>query len=241
MENKQSSSSIDSFIEDVSSLLPYPRSRKEEVLEELAVDLQAAIKDSNETDPTSVYGSVREVATNLSKNLDWGTKPAGWWSRALAFLIDAILVVSACFAYLVLGLVVFFGIDIAQLNTWSEFSQIADNFFSNLDVVTALVLAILALIYCLVAVLFYCTYFVVLEMKYSMTIGKKVLGLQVVDVSGIKITWKQSFVRNFTKFPGIVEFLPFDVILGMLQAENGQGEYQRAVDMLAKTLVVKRK
>ncbi len=82
-------------------------------------------------------------------------------------------------------------------------------------------------------------YFMVLEKIWSTTIGKWVFRLRTVDISGIKPSWKQVLIRNFTKFQG--EFLPFDIIIGMMmEKEKGTpGKYQRATDILADTMVVK--
>jgi uncharacterized RDD family membrane protein YckC len=83
-------------------------------------------------------------------------------------------------------------------------------------------------------------YFVVSEKLWATTIGKWIFKLRTVDVSGIKPTWKQVIIRNFTKFQG--EFLPFDIIIGMLmEKEKGTpGRYQRATDILVDTMVVRK-
>ena len=66
------------------------------------------------------------------------------------------------------------------------------------------------------------------------------MGLHVVDRSGVRLTLKQSIIRNFTKLPGIVVVLVFDVILGMLLVEKRQGAHQRATDILADSMVVRK-
>ena len=139
--------------------------------------------------------------------------------------------------YLIFGFVVIFRIDVNQALT---ISSLIDS-LSNLELGVFLILAIVLLLYTFGAALIYSAYFVILEKVYSATIGKKLLGLRAVDRSGIRLTWKQVILRNFTKFPGIAEFLVFDVILGMLKTESGQGEYQRATEILAEAIVIRNK
>jgi uncharacterized RDD family membrane protein YckC len=82
-------------------------------------------------------------------------------------------------------------------------------------------------------------YFIFFERTYSTTPGKRLLGLTVVDESGIKITWTQSFIRNFTKVPFLTSFLPFDFLFGVL-SEKTKGRKQRVLDFVAGTKVVQK-
>ena len=64
----------------------------------------------------------------------------------------------------------------------------------------------------------------------------------MIDQTGIRITWKQSIIRNLTKIPLADEFLLFDVILGMVLDKKQEPEKptkQRAMDILAETVVVR--
>ncbi|MHA2226239.1 MAG: RDD family protein [Candidatus Hodarchaeales archaeon] len=239
MSKNKSSDPISSYIQEIDRLLPYSKEKKIPILKELRQEVQDTLQTDNRA-PNIVYGSPHEVARNLSVSQDWGTTPAGWGIRAFAFIIDTILVASICLAYLIFGLVLIFRIDFTQALMISDLSEAFDILRSDLNLGSFLLLAVVLLFYVLGAVLIYSAYFVVLEKTYSTTIGKIFLGMRVVDVSGIKLTWKQAIVRNFTKLPGIAEFLPFDIILGMLMNERGQGEYQKATDILAETIVVKK-
>jgi uncharacterized RDD family membrane protein YckC len=232
---------LESYIQEIDNWLPYPKKKKNRLLKNLRSEVIEAIQDTGNCDPVIAFGDPYQIAKGLSLSQDWGTKPAGWGIRTLAFMIDAILIASICLAYLILGFVIIFRIDLRQALTISELSEAFDLLRSDLELGSFLILAIVLLLYVLGAALIYSAYFVVLEKSYSITIGKKLLGLRVIDGSGIKLTWKQSIVRNFTKLPGIVEFLIFDIILGMLMMERGQGEYQRATEILAETIVVKSK
>ena len=232
---------LTSYIQKINSWLPYPKEKKFRLLENLKEEVNEAIQDTGNSDPVIAYGDPYQIAKALSLSQDWGTKPAGWGIRIFALLIDLVLVISFCFAYLIFGLIVLLKIDVSQALTISALSEAFDILQSDLDLGSFIILALILLFYALGAALIYSAYFIILEKVYSATIGKKILGLQVVDRSGIRLTWKQVILRNFTKFPGVVEFLVFDVIFGMLKAERGQGEYQRATEILAEAIVVRSK
>lgn len=230
---------VENYIQEIDYWLPYPRKRKARLLENLRAEVLESIQDMENPDPIIAYGDPYQIAKGLGLSQDWGTKPCGWLLRTFAFMIDALLVVSICFAYLFIGFVIIFRIDLKQAFTISELSDAFDIIRSDLELGSFLILAVVLLLYVLGAVLIYSAYFIILEKSFSATVGKKLLGLQAVDRSGIKLTWKQSIVRNFTKLPGIAEFLIFDIILGMLMSERGEGEYQKGTDILAEAIVVK--
>ena len=232
---------LESYIQKIDYWLPYSNKKKEKLLENLRAEVLEAIEDSKNSDPVIAFGDPYRIAKGLSLSQDWGTKPGSWLDRTFAFMIDAILVVGVCLAYLMFGLVFILRIDLNQALTISELSEAFDILRSDLELGLFLLLAAVLLFYALGAVVIYSAYFIILEKSFSVTIGKKLLGLQAVDRSGIKLTWKQAIVRNFTKLPGIAEFLVFDIILGMLMNEKGQGEYQKGTDILAETIVVKNK
>jgi uncharacterized RDD family membrane protein YckC len=237
MSNK--SVKLTSYIEEIDSWLPYPKEKKKQLLENLREEVGEAIQDTGNFNPVIAYGDPYQIAKALSLSQDWGIKPAGWGIRTFAFMIDIILIVGCCLAYLIFGLIVIFRIDLNQALTINTLGEAFDQLRSDLDLGVFLILAILLLFYALGAALIYSAYFVILEKVYSTTIGKRILGLLVVDKSGIRLTWKQVILRNFTKFPGVAEFLVFDIILGMLKTESGQGEYQRATEILAEAIVVR--
>lgn len=231
----------ESYIQEIDNWLPYPKKKKSDLLENLRVEITEAIQDSGNPDPEIAYGDSYQIAKGLSLSQDWGRKPSGWFDRILAFMIDATLIVGFCLIYLISGLVFILRINLKQALTISELSEAFELLQSDLELGLFLLLAIVLLLYALGAAVIYSAYFIILEKLFSTTIGKKVLGLQAVDQSGVKLTWKQSIVRNFTKLPGIAEFLVFDIILGMLMMERGQGKNQKATDILAETIVVKNK
>ncbi|MHA1996178.1 MAG: RDD family protein [Candidatus Hodarchaeales archaeon] len=229
---------IEKYIHDIDEWLPYPQNRKAPLLENLHAEVIEAIHDTQNPDPVIAYGNPYEIAKGLSLSQEWGMQPASWYIRTFAFTIDVFLILSICLAYLLIGFLLLLRINITQALSIKELGEAFEILRSDLEIGSFLVLASLLILYTFGAVVIYSAYFIILEKYHSATIGKKLLGLQAVDISGIKLTWKQSVLRNFTKLPGIVEFLPFDILLGMLMVEKSQKDYQKATDMLTETIVL---
>lgn len=228
MSNNTDSINISKYIGEVSNLLPYSHSEKQPVLDDLQEDLQEALSSDPTIDLFSTFGSPHEVAKNLSKSHDWNTKPAGWLIRILAYFIDFILLLIFAFSSFIIGFAVVLDWLTNIINT------------ERLELTEFLFLFSVIIIIGMLPVIILFLYFVILEKLWATTIGKWIFGLRTVDITGIKPSWKQVLIRNFTKFQG--EFLPFDIIIGMMmEKEKGTpGKYQRASDILADTMVVKR-
>ena len=235
---------IDRYIKEISEFLPYPSSLKSKLLAGLRIDVQSAMEDSKSNNPSLVFGSPRDVARNFTKSQEWGTERAGWWFRILAYLIDIGI----------LGLFMLFytgGGVLAILALFVPFDKISELFKGSwgfdepltlqLDLTLIETIIFLTLLFFLIGstILIVLSYLVALEHYYSTTIGKKLLKLSVVDISGIRITWEQAIIRNLTKIFG--GFLPIDFLLGLiLERKNPQKtRKQRAFDILAETIVVK--
>ncbi len=219
MSKQQILDPIDGYMKEVAFLLPYPEKRKAPVLEELKRDVQDAM-GTEKRPPSVVFGSPVVVAKNLSAAQDWGTKPAGWGARALAFLIDFMLLI---------GFFLIFMISWILLSDF-QFDEIA---FYDIHIPFWFMFIGLPLYGLILG------YFIFFEGIYSTTLGKRLLGLMVVDESGIKITWIQTLTRNITKVPFLSTFLPFDILLGIL-SEKTKGRKQRVLDFVAGTNVVKK-
>ncbi len=87
---------------------------------------------------------------------------------------------------------------------------------------------------CIVFLLIIFAYFVLMEAYVGWTIGKRVLGMRVVDTRGNKIGLSRSLIRNLFR---LVDGLPVLSILGIvLIAFSPRG--QRLGDYVAKTFVV---
>ena len=87
---------------------------------------------------------------------------------------------------------------------------------------------------CLVFLFVIFAYFILMEAYAGWTVGKKALGMKVVDEAGHKIGLKKSIIRNLLR---MVDGLPALNILGMvLIVLSPRG--QRFGDRVAKTFVV---
>jgi uncharacterized RDD family membrane protein YckC len=219
MTNNLIKDPIDGYIKEISDLLPYPPKQKTPVLEELRKDVIDAM-GSEKRPPSVVFGSPKEVAKNISFAQDWGYTNASWLMRISAFVIDLLLTMGV-FGIFAIIRILMSDADVTNWYFWHK--EITFGFLFIVIPVTAFLLS----------------YFMILEKSYSTTIGKRILGLIVVDESGIRITWTQSFIRNFTKVPGLTTFLPFDFLLGLF-SEKTQGRNQRVLDFVAGTNVIKK-
>lgn len=208
---------IDSYIREVSRLLPYEQTKKEALLIELKNDVKDAM-DSDKRPPSVVFGPPRLVAKNLSVSQDWNTNSVGMIKRTLAFLLDYLLIIVVFTIFALLRIIL------------TDFS-LNEIEFQHDTIPLGFLMSTVPMI------IFMFSYFVLSELTFSTTFGKKILNLIVIDESGIKITWQQAIIRNVTKVPFISTFLPFDVLLGVL-SEKTLGDKQRVLDLAAGTLVV---
>ena len=88
---------------------------------------------------------------------------------------------------------------------------------------------------CLVFFFIIFAYLILMEAYVGWTIGKRILGMRVVDESGNRIGLPKSVIRNMLRF---VDGLPAFNILGIvLIASSPRG--QRFGDRVAKTYVIK--
>ena len=77
-------------------------------------------------------------------------------------------------------------------------------------------------------------YFLVLDVSWGGTVGKRVLGLRVQTVNGGRITYSQSLLRNISKIYWLLLLL--DWIVGLLT--SGADRRQKYSDRIAGTTVV---
>jgi uncharacterized RDD family membrane protein YckC len=88
---------------------------------------------------------------------------------------------------------------------------------------------------CIVFLFIIFTYLIIMEAYVGWTVGKRILGMRVVDGSGNKIGLSKSVIRNLLRF---VDGLPALNILGIiLIATSPRG--QRFGDRVAKTYVIR--
>ena len=87
---------------------------------------------------------------------------------------------------------------------------------------------------CLVFLFIIFAYLIVMEAYVGWTFGKRLLGMKVVDGSGIHVGLKKSVIRNLLR---LVDGLPAFNILGVVLISSSE-KGQRFGDRVAKTYVV---
>lgn len=91
-----------------------------------------------------------------------------------------------------------------------------------------LVLANFAFTLWAIAILSYFVCFILLEARSGATLGKRLLGIRVTTLSGVRIGWMASFLRNLIR--------PIDLLGGFLFALGPRR--QRLGDRAARTILV---
>ncbi|MHA2387614.1 MAG: RDD family protein [Candidatus Hodarchaeales archaeon] len=238
MGKKSKINQIDLYIDEVSRYLPYPKEKKQDALDELRIDVQSALNESEGKTPSSVFGSPRDVALNVSQGNNWHNERVNWLTRFFAWMIDIFALMAIILVFLSAGFLLLIITIIPFDDLMNEFSN-WETGVVDLSLQGILLLTFISILTILTVIIFV-GYNVVLEYRYGTTIGKKLFHLAVVDQTGIKITWKQAIIRNFSKIFVFQEFLPIDVILGMIleRFDPEKTNRQRGMDILAETIVV---
>ncbi|APH04000.1 RDD family protein [Bacillus weihaiensis] len=143
-------------------------------------------------------------------------QPAGLGSRTAALLIDHIILT-------ILNIAIIAGLFILLIDMPLEFYFMYD-FMSYQIAITIIGLFILNW-----------GYFFALEFfNGGRTIGKKMIGIRVIQENGHSITLLSSFIRNFLR---IIDSLPANYLVGMLMIFFHQ-KNKRVGDLVAGTIVI---
>lgn len=142
------------------------------------------------------------AATSSSAQFDLGH----WVLRIIALIIDAVVLgVIALILFLVLLIpLVFVGALGAFFAFWGW-----------------------VLVYPFVVGLIMVLYFLVLDVAWQGTLGKRVLGLRVQTVNGSRISYSQSFIRNVSKIFWL--FLLLDWLIGIATPGDRRQKYSDRV------------
>ena len=89
---------------------------------------------------------------------------------------------------------------------------------------------------CIVFLFIIFAYLILMEAYVGWTLGKRILGMRVVDISGNKIGFLKSVIRNLLR---LVDGLPAFNILGFVLIVSSPQD-QRFGDRIAKTYVIRR-
>jgi uncharacterized RDD family membrane protein YckC len=141
---------------------------------------------------------------------------AGFWLRAVAYLIDTI------FISLVFGLIASF-----YPATFIKFPDAATTSLTSLPQLTPIAFAIT-----ITATWFYYTMFE--ASVWQATPGKRIMRLYVADLSGQRLTFARAAARNFAKMISSLTFLVGYLVAGFTEKK------QALHDILARCLVLRR-
>lgn len=149
------------------------------------------------------------MGTGSTQQIDVGH----WILRLIAIIIDSIIlgIVAWILSTFVLVSLLFSG---AAYSVWLGYGNI---------LILPLILGILEVLY-----------FVILEVAWGGTIGKRLLGLKVQMTNGSKITLDKAFIRNISKIYWLLLLL--DWIIAFVTP--GDDRRQKYTDRIAGTTVV---
>ena len=150
------------------------------------------------------------TTNNSSGQIDLGH----WLLRLVAYIIDAIIIgiVTVIFA-IIIGI----ALAITAFATGGLFSFSGLGFWFSTG------------IFGLLSIL----YFIVLDVIWGGTVGKRLMGLRVQTTTGRQITFDKSFIRNISKI--FVLFLFLDWLIGVLTDGDKR---QKVSDRYAGTIVI---
>jgi uncharacterized RDD family membrane protein YckC len=136
-----------------------------------------------------------------------------WIIRLIAYIIDSIIIAIPTYIiwYVVLLSIIFSG-GVTGFVAAYGFAFIFPFFFGIIQLL----------------------YFVILDVSWGATIGKRVMGLSVQTTSGGKVDFGKAFIRNISKIFWL--FLILDWLIGI--ATTGSDKRQKFTDRWAGTTVV---
>jgi uncharacterized RDD family membrane protein YckC len=148
-------------------------------------------------------------SSNSSGQLDF----SHWLIRLVAYIIDSIIIAIPVYIiyYIVLLSIIFTG-GVTGFFAIYGFAFVFPFFFGIIEVL----------------------YFVILDVSWGATIGKRVMGLQVQMTNGGKVQFDKAFIRNISKIFWL--FLILDWLIGI--ATTGSDKRQKFTDRWAGTTVV---
>ncbi|MBP2017404.1 putative RDD family membrane protein YckC [Symbiobacterium terraclitae] len=158
------------------------------------------------------------IRIDTPESVDLSLEPAGLGSRFLAALIDALVQYGVIFALMLVTLPSF---SIAAI--FEEATA-----FATINFVLAILLVAVALLFFL--------YKLLLEALWNgQTLGKRAVGIRVVQANGMPVTFLQVVIRNLLR---IIDYLPGYYLIGSI-CVLATRRRQRLGDLAAGTVVVR--
>ena len=163
---------------------------------------------------------MRSYAGNLRR--------AGFWPRLVAFIIDNIILGVTIGILLLPMLIMMLILNVPFSNSSSDYSWMAQHSIPVLVMFFALAF-VTVVSDCIVGI----GYYIVLEGHFGYTIGKYLLGLRVLKTDGTRIGYKESLLRNLSKY--INNLIIIDTLIMLIFFNK---EKQRGFDKIANTMVI---
>ncbi len=207
-------SEVERYVQEVMRNTQAPPRERQRIEADLRAHLEEAMRAG---EPASVaigrMGTPAEVAAEFMAQM--ALPYAGFWRRLGAFAVDLAIIVLAAGIVAVLGLV-----------ASNQVPQRPQGIGYVLGAI-----AIAATVGCALAVVgIVLLYFPLLEARFGRTVGKRLLGLRVLQESGLPIGLKEAFLRRLSFY---FEVLAVDALFVLFTARH-----QRAFDIVARTVVI---
>ncbi len=208
-------SDIDTYIQSVMRNIHAPATQRERIESDLRSHLQEA---SSEGEPAqnviARMGDPIQVAGEFMAEMP--LRYAAFWRRVAAFTID-LLVIFAVAA--VLALVAVGALNLLPRNPigldWAAGALLIAFGFGTAAACLGMILL----------------YFPILEGRFGQTLGKRLLGIWVLQETGLPIGYKQALLRRLSYY---FELLAVDALFIPFTEKH-----QRAFDIVARTVVIR--
>lgn len=206
--------SVDKYIQEVLNHIHASPAERERFEADLRAHFQEAMEAGESFEQVAArLGPPLEVAEGFMAEVS--LVYAGFWRRLAAFAIDMLLI------FLVLGTVLSISAILANLVPREP---------RGFEILVGAVLIALIIGFVLVGFGTVFLYFPILEGRFGQTLGKRLLGLRVLKESGMKIGYREAFLRRISYYFEVIVvdalFIPFTE------------KRQRAFDIVARTVVV---
>ncbi|OLS22015.1 MAG: hypothetical protein HeimC3_32800 [Candidatus Heimdallarchaeota archaeon LC_3] len=214
--NKRELDDLEDFIEKVSKLLPFSSQNKEKITAELRLDLRETIGETVPFDLITSFGEPRKVAKDIMQGEDWVVNQANPIFRTIAYIIDLVIsiLIGILIMFIPMGVITYFE---------PEFFMYIRTYIQMIIILFVASIPLYSLV----------IYPLILEGKYSTTIGKYMFRLKVLDNSGIKISWNQALIRSLSKI------FPLLIVIDLLEGYRKKKTFCKALDIIAESQVVK--
>ncbi len=205
----------ENYIQSVLKHVPPPLPERDRIAMELRSHLEERIAaGSTDDDAVARMGDAEEVAREYLAQVDF--TDATVLERTAAFILDVAL-----------GVIVLSPLFIALWILYTRHFPV-ENLFTLTLFPIALALSVIVLAVAILSII----YFPIMEAIYGHTLGKRLVGIYVTREGGEAVGWIPAILR---RLPFLLEIFWIDAIFALFTKRR-----QRAFDLVARTVVVKR-